>query len=243
MLEALAFLDHAMHTPFWRKRGSLGCKEGNPVFLNNTFHRRLLPHRMFFWLLEFIFFPFKITWKHNAKMFSNLSGSWENVQSLQEKKGEALGTGTDPQQRKAHLCDFRKLFGIYYFGFPVGFKFSTADGSPYLQALSSALSPLSPGVFFIQLINRHPFDSHNAGGSHWPSSGPLNQEGIRFPFKGTMAIPSALLQVWVLYFVGSFRDCEMAQWVSLLAAKPECQRPILITHRVEREDRLPQVFL
>ena len=89
MLEALAFLDHAMHTPFWRKRGSLGCKEGNPVFLNNTFHRRLLPHRMFFWLLEFIFFPFKITWKHNAKMFSNLSGSWENVQSLQEKKSHA----------------------------------------------------------------------------------------------------------------------------------------------------------
>lgn len=49
-----------------------------------------------------------------------------------KKKGGTLGMGTDlTKQREAQLCDFRRLFGIYYFGFPLGFKISTADGSSY----------------------------------------------------------------------------------------------------------------
>lgn len=48
------------------------------------------------------------------------------------KEGGVREMGTDlTKQREAQLCDFRRLFGIYYFGFPLGFKISTADGSSY----------------------------------------------------------------------------------------------------------------
>lgn len=138
--------------------------------------------------------------------------------SLQEEKGGTLGMGTDPKQREAQLCDFGRLFGIYYFGFPLGFKISTADGSPYLQALSSVLSPLSPLVFFKQ-----PTDiSCDAGGSHRPSSHlpvtTLNREGTRLPSKGTTAVSSVyskcefytLLKFWGLQdgSVGRLAGCQ-----------------------------------
>lgn len=39
-----------------------------------------------------------------------------------------------------------------YFGLSLDFKFSTADGSPYLQGLSSVDVPFSPLVFFKQSV-------------------------------------------------------------------------------------------
>lgn len=83
---------------------------------------------------------------------SQITQAPEKMYKVYKKKMGSWGVATDPQQRQSHPCDFRRLFGVYYFGFPLDFKFSATDGSAYLQALNSVLSSFTPCIFFKQPV-------------------------------------------------------------------------------------------
>lgn len=101
--------------------------------------------------------------------------------------------------RSASLEAVQDLLGRY-FGFSLDFKFSTADGSPYLQGLGSVHVPLSPLVFFKQSVSRHFFDFYDAVALLALTPSPCNDS---YPgrnsvsFKGTVVLSSA-------YSVGEF---------------------------------------
>lgn len=164
-------------------------------------------------------------------MFLNLSGPWENVRSLQEKKMGPQGRAQTLNKGKifsASVEAVQDLLGRYS-GLSLDFKFSTADGSPYLQGLGSVhVFKQSVGIssIFMMLVALLALTPSPRNDSY-----PGRNSAFIQRHRGSV---QCLCCMWVLF---SVEVLGMVRWPSilkLLAIKPDCWGTILRT-QVRRE--------
>lgn len=171
-------------------------------------------------------------------MFLNLSGPWENVQSLQEKKMGPQGRVQTLTKEKIFSASLEAVQGLLgrYFGFSLDFKFSTSDGSPYLQGLGSVHVPFSPLVFFKQSVGISSiFMMLVALLALTPSPRSDSYPGRNLAFiQRHHGSVQCLCCMWVLFSVEVLGMMRWPSILKLLAVKPDCWGPILRT-QVRRE--------